>query len=77
MKSRMKSRLERLRDTAEVCGLRLFEWRPGDGVTRYRFFSGRGSAGSYFSDTGYFTALGLKEAEVWLNGWSQGLSGRP
>ena len=77
MKSRMKSRLERLRDTAEVCGLRLFERRLGDGATRYRFVSFKSIVCGYFSDTGYFTALGLKEAEVWLNGWSQGLSGRP
>ena len=51
-------------------GLSLFTYSPGDGKTRYRFSNGT----SYFQDDGIFTALGLKEANCYWNGYRDGMN---
>ena len=49
--------------------LHVATWSPGDGVTRYRFFKNPGN--DYFGpENGIYTALGLKEANVFLAGYS-------
>lgn len=72
------SRKSELRDTALEAGLILREYSPGDGVTRYRFFSHdeitrlgtRPSQQTYFGPaSGIYTALGIKEAETFLAGY--------
>ncbi|KKL83152.1 hypothetical protein LCGC14_1977590 [marine sediment metagenome] len=62
----------RLEDLKEACGqaetpFYVSAYSPGDGVTRYRFFSKPGN--TYFGPgNGDFTALGWKEAAVYANG---------
>ena len=57
------SRLETLKQRAEVAGVKLSSWSPGDGVTRYRIHL---TKDDYFSagGTGCMTYLGIAEAEV-------------
>ena len=44
-------------------------YSPGDGITRYRFFStSRDYFRDYFSADGLYTALGRKEAITFLDG---------
>lgn len=56
-----------------VAHLYVKTWSPGDAAgTRYRFFT------SYSADyenwsAALYTALGLKEANTWLNGYISGL----
>ncbi len=53
---------------AEDNGLYIRTWSPGDGVTRYRFFTD--SANGYFGpDNGVYTALGLAEARTFVRAW--------
>ena len=54
---------------AEEAGLTVNTWAPGDGIVRYRFH--REEKG-YFEDDGIYTALGSKEAGVWLLGYIAG-----
>ena len=51
-------------------GFSVDTYSPGDGVTRYRFFSE--NAANYFSGNGVFTALGFKEAIAFARGLSVG-----
>ena len=53
-----------------AAGLIVRTWSPGDGVTRYRFFSKPEADGqSYFGPAnGVYTALGLKEAWAFVAG---------
>lgn len=44
-------------------------YRPGDGVTRYRFFD---KPLDYFAGSGLATVLGAKEAMAWLDGFEAG-----
>ena len=60
--------MERL---AREAGLYVATYSPGDGVTRYRFFKGK-KPKSYFEATGLYTALGISEAEAWLEGYRRG-----
>lgn len=68
------TRLEALEQAAESVGLYVRTYSPGDGVTRYRFFEKKDlQAGevpsSYFGPrSGIYTALGYKEATVYLAG---------
>lgn len=64
------TRRQNLERKAEQVGLRVFTWGPGDGTTRYRFASI--DAEGYDYEDGYFTALGLHEAEVFLKGYALG-----
>lgn len=67
-----KSRLETLQRDAEKFGFYVATYSPGDGVTRYRFFS---EPSDYFGPaSGLYTALGYKEATIWLNGAIAGAS---
>lgn len=54
---------------ANQFGLHVETWSPGDGVTRYRFFS---EPADYFGGSDnikLYTALGIKEASTWLLGY--------
>jgi hypothetical protein len=49
-------------------GLYCRKYRPGDGVTRYRFFTS--PSNDYFGpENGIYTALGWKEAEIFATGF--------
>lgn len=76
MKNKMKpmekiSRLEDLRLEARRFNLYVNKYAPGDGATRYRFST---EPKGYFEDYGIFTALGVKEARVFLRGVEVGIS---
>ena len=63
----MATRYEKLETEAHKRGLHVDRWSPGDGVTRYRFFTKAGN--SYFGpDDGIFTALGIGEAMRYAKG---------
>lgn len=59
------SRVDKLRENLPN-GFGVADYSPGDGITRYRFFD-REPFG-YFSGRGIYTALGLKEANVFIAG---------
>lgn len=65
-------------ELAERCKVHIATWSPGDGVTRYRFIDKRSEPHwqwDYFSTSHpLYTALGLREASVWLLGYSAGLN---
>ena len=56
---------------AESMGLWCDYYNPKDGKTRYRFFKKTllGSKPDYFSGEGMFTAIGVREAAAWLDGY--------
>ena len=64
-----------MRDLLETFGIPtgvpLFvdSYNPGDGVTRYRFFT---AATDYFAGDGIFTALGRKQAVMFAKGFRAG-----
>lgn len=60
-----------LRDLATQAGLFIDSYSPGDGITRYRFFI---RESDYFAGDGIFTALGLKEAMIFIRGYRLGRS---
>lgn len=63
------TRRAELEAAARGVGLYVATWSPGDGVTRYRFFTRAGN--SYFGpDNGIYTALGLKEAWTFVRGFA-------
>ena len=62
----MNTRREMLR-RAELLGLYVDSYSPGDGVTRYRFFT---EETDYFAGDGVGTALGVKDAMTFLDGYS-------
>lgn len=66
-----KSTKKTLKLRADAAGLVVDDYSPRDGTTRYRFFKKPllGSKPDYFSSDGLYTALGLKEAIVWLDGY--------
>ena len=51
--------------TAQTLGLFVSAWGPGDGVTRYKFHI---DVKGFFESDGVFTALGKREALVFLRG---------
>jgi hypothetical protein len=57
--SKKLSRLEELRADCAKVGLYFDTYSPGDNITRYRFTCKKDT--SYFSDSGIYTALGLKD----------------
>ncbi len=59
-----------MEERAEAMGVHVRTWSPGDGVTRYRFFTDPNN--DYFGpDSGLYTALGLKEAITFIRGWGE------
>ena len=67
------SAYDTLHDRAHELGLCIGRWSPGDGVTRYRFFASKDHSHlDYFSGDGMFTALGIKEATIFLRGIARG-----
>lgn len=63
------TRLEHLQRDALPAGLHIDTYAPGDGVTRYRFFT---EPTDYFTGSGIYTALGHKEASVFVAGYALG-----
>lgn len=61
----MKKRLEHLKIKTKALGLSLEISRPGDGYSRYTFYSRS-------REERLFTAVGIKEAFVWIGGFSYG-----
>lgn len=59
-----------VKEFAENYGLKVDDWTPGDGVCRYRFFI---EGDTYFSCRPIYTAMGRKQALVFLQGWSSAL----
>ena len=65
------TRVQELRDYCETGSFHVTTYSPGDGVTRYRFFSKEGN--DYFGpDEGDWTALGIAEAWAYARGRRQG-----
>jgi len=69
---------QQLFNLADTVNVHIATWSPGDGVTRYRFIDKR-SEPSWCWDydaTSHplYTALGLREASVWLLGYASGLN---
>jgi hypothetical protein len=62
------TRREELRDLLPI-GVYVDDYSPGDGVTRYRFFT---EDIDYFAGDGVFTALGWGEALVFAKGLQVG-----
>lgn len=70
-----QNRYYTLRLSAAKLGLDVATWNPGDGITRYRFQVKDTTSllpPSYHKDDGIYTALGIKQAEVWLEGYCRG-----
>lgn len=71
------SRIEDFADRVHECLLHFDTWAPGDGVTRYRLWSSqelnaRGKQYHYFSAPNPLTTqLGIRDAEIWLDGYSR------
>lgn len=59
--------LVRLADRARLLGIHVETWTPGDGVTRYRFWA---TAADADVKDPVFTALGRREAHVFMDGVS-------
>lgn len=60
------TRREELQQACEAAGFYVARWSPGDGMTRYRFFSKpSGYFGPHEAD---FTALGWKAACTYASG---------
>jgi len=57
-------------DIPEGVPLHVGTYSPGDGVTRYRFFSE--PSGYFGPKSGIFTALGYKEADAFVMGYCHG-----
>jgi hypothetical protein len=61
---------ETLRGESVPEGLAYATWTPGDGATRYRFFEAApGELVDYHQGHEVYTALGAKEAHVFMSGW--------
>lgn len=56
-----KTRIQELEERCREKGIGVGTWSPGDGITRYRFFTST-EAADYFRGDGDYTALGWKEA---------------
>lgn len=61
---------------ADSQGIHIATWSPGDGMTRYRFIDKRSEphwCWSYDATSHpLYTALGLREASIWLLGYASG-----
>ena len=69
-----KTRVQELQDACRAVGVEVATWSPGDGITRYRFFTlasrrhPNDRCLSYFEADGDFTALGWREAVAYARG---------
>jgi len=69
----MAARTSDIEQVAGDVGLRMATYSPGDGVTRYRFFYAGPGPVAYFDADGVYTALGAKEAMIFLEGVAEGV----
>lgn len=60
---------------AGVLGIGIATWSPGDGLTRYRFFTQEPY--DYWNGNQVFTALRSSQATIWLNGYAHGKEDDP
>ena len=65
------SKIAQLNADASHVGLYIDTYSPGDSMIRYRFFT---KPADYFSGDGIYTALGYKEASIFLAGYVNGYS---
>ena len=65
------TRVQELKDYCSLSGFYVATWSPGDGVTRYRFFTNDGN-GYFGPESGDWTALGIAEAWAYAYGRYQG-----
>lgn len=66
------TRLDQFKKDCELAGFYVNTYSPGDGVTRYRFFS---KPSDYFGpESGDYTALGFKEADTYAIGRIHGVN---
>jgi len=61
-----------LDEFAKSLGLHIETWAPGDGMTRYRFFT---KPTDYHGGDGIYTARGLKEAWCFVRGYAASKTG--
>lgn len=64
------AQLTMIRGAARAAKLHVATYSPGDGITRYRFFR---ELSDYFEGNELGTALGPREAMVWLGGYAEGI----
>ena len=69
----MAARTSDILQEARDKGLRMATYSPGDGVTRYRFFHAGPGEAEYNSLSWLYTALGAKEAMIFLKGVDAGI----
>lgn len=62
---------ELMRQAECIAHLYVKTYSPGDGDTRYRFFTNY--ADDFHSSFGVFTAVGLNQATMFLHGYIEGL----
>ncbi len=68
------TKYQQLKEACGKVGVRVARWSPGDGITRYRFFTAINKLYlldrdiSYFEADGDCTALGYKEACIYAKG---------
>lgn len=60
-----------LEGICEEAGLYFDTYAPGDGMRRYKFFREPGS-GYFGPHSGFYTALGLREAIIFATGFALG-----
>ena len=70
------TRRANLDDSAARCGLFVRTYSPGDGATRYRFFTD--PANTYFGPgNGIATVLGISAAEAFVGAYAAGRRVQP
>ena len=62
------TRQQQLTESAAMVGFRYATYSPGDGVTRYRFFTLDDDSSYFGPSNGVGTALGIREAESFVRG---------
>ena len=62
-----------LTELANLCGLEIDTYSPGDGITRYKVFRSNdpSTKGGYFAGDGIFRSIKRKEVLAFLNGFAK------
>ena len=61
-----------LKENARLAGLKVGTYSPGDGITRYRFYTADTLNADYFADSGLVTVLGRKNAQLFIFAFALG-----